>query len=569
MFALTPDVFSLLGDVVDPYASFPEAASTFASSIDWLYWFITIVCILFFIPIAGCLFFFAYKYHKPKGGKAESKATHNTPLELAWSILPSFFLIGMFVMGAQSYLDIRTVPDGANQIGVKAFKWGWTMDYGGGTFHPELHILLDEPVKLTMRSSDVIHSLYVPSFRAKKDIVPGRFNYMWFKPIVASEKVSEEKLAEAKQWTKDSGQPWDYDKWQFTSDGYTFFDLFCAEYCGKNHSQMQTAVVVHKTQDELDAWVKEYSARQEGVTPAEYGKLLYERRGCTGCHSTDGSKRVGPSFKDVFGSEHGLVSGGNVKVDENYVIESIVYPKAKIVAGYQPVMPSFKGQLSDDDLYCLVEFLKSISATQGATAAPTTAAPTTAARPPRPTTAAPTTAAPQRHHRSANHRSANHRSADRSANHRSANHRSANHRSANHRSADHRSCGNTGNGKGSIAEDCVRWKLDVEHPKHCFTTTRTRIATRKRFIEVNDHVCRITSFGRESSRSWISDSQRKLSDELQGGSQLDVHARPQADWGDVPDRRDDRVWGSRFVGAGDSLASIPARWCDVQGRERE
>ena len=144
MSAIT-NAFYLLGDYTEDFASFPESASSFATMVDGLYWFITWVCIIFFIPIAGCLFWFSYKYHKPKGQKAESNVTHNTPIELAWSILPSFFLIGMFVVGAQGYLDIRTVPDGANEIGVSAFKWGWTMDYGGGTYHPELHILVDEP----------------------------------------------------------------------------------------------------------------------------------------------------------------------------------------------------------------------------------------------------------------------------------------------------------------------------------------------------------------------------------------------------------------------------------------
>jgi cytochrome c oxidase subunit 2 len=360
MFSILNFPVSLLGDYAKDFAWFPEPASTFAADNDWLYGFITLVCVLFFVPIAISLFYFAYRYHKPKGAKAESNVAHNTPLELAWSIGPSFFLVGMFVLGAKSYLDHRTVPDGANEIGVQAFKWGWTIDYGGGTFHPELHILVNEPTKLSMRSSDVIHSLFVPAFRAKKDIVPGRYNYMWFKPTVASEKVSDEELAAALKETKDLGEAWDYDQRQFTPDGYRFFDLYCAEYCGKNHSEMQTVVVVHKDLDDLNAWIKKYSSRQE-ESPAEYGSKLYARRGCSGCHSIDGSKRVGPSFKEVFGNTRPFASGDSITADENYIRESIIYPKAKVVAGYQPAMPSYKGQLSEDDLYCLVEYLKSIS----------------------------------------------------------------------------------------------------------------------------------------------------------------------------------------------------------------
>jgi cytochrome c oxidase subunit 2 len=265
----------------------------------------------------------------------------------------------MFILGAKSYLNLRTVPDGANEIGVQAFKWGWTIDYGGGTFHPELHILLDEPTKLSMRSSDVIHSLFVPAFRAKKDVVPGRYNYMWFKPTVATEKVSDAELA---KWTEQfKGQAWDYDKSQCTPDGYTFFDLYCAEYCGKDHSQMQTVVVVHETLDDLNAWIKKYSQRDPNEAPAAYGEKLYNQRGCAGCHSIDGSKRVGPSFKESFGNQRPLVTGQAAAADENYIRESIVYPKAKVVAGYQPVMPSYKGQLSDDDIYSLVEYSKTVS----------------------------------------------------------------------------------------------------------------------------------------------------------------------------------------------------------------
>lgn len=357
-----PAAFSLLGDYTDDYAWFPINASTFAADNDWLYGFITWICVLFFIPIAGALFYFAWKYHKPRGEKAESNVAHNTPLELAWSVGPSFFLVGMFVIGAKNYLDHRTVPDGANELGVQAFKWGWTIDYGGGTFHPEMHILVNEPTLLSMRSSDVIHALFVPAFRAKKDIVPGRYNYMWFRPTVVSEKVSEAELAKATKETKDLGEQWDYDKHQFTPDGYRFYDLYCAEYCGKNHSEMQTVVVVHETLDELNAWIKKYSARPDGESPESYGEKLYNRRGCSGCHSIDGSKRVGPSFKDLYGGQHGLVGGQQVTVSENYVRESIVYPKAKVVEGYAPVMPSYKGQLSDDDIYSLVEYLKSLSA---------------------------------------------------------------------------------------------------------------------------------------------------------------------------------------------------------------
>ena len=186
---MLPRAFSLLGDVVPDYAWFPEQASSFAETNDWLYGFITFICVVFFVPIAGILAYCMVRYTKPKGEKAESQVSHNTPIELLWSIGPSFVLVGMFYLGARAYLDIRTVPEGSYEVQVQAFKWGWTMNYGRGIAHPELHLVVDEPAKLTMQSSDVIHSLFIPSFRAKKDIVPGRYNYMWFKPTKANEKV--------------------------------------------------------------------------------------------------------------------------------------------------------------------------------------------------------------------------------------------------------------------------------------------------------------------------------------------------------------------------------------------
>ena len=355
---------SLLADYAEDYAFFPEDASTFSAANDWLFAFISWTSVAFFIPIAFCLFWFAWKYRKPKGELAESNVAHNTPLEVAWSVFPSFFLVGMFVLGARHYLDQRSVPEGANEVGVQAFKWGWTFDYGNGVFHPELHILKDEPVKMSMRSTDVIHSLYIPAFRAKKDIVPGRYNYMWFSPTKHTPKIDDAELNQIKAELKADGREWDqdaYHKYQVTQDGYRFYDLYCTEYCGTNHSQMQAMVVVHETQEELDAWIKKYAKRPEDTAPAAYGKLLYQRRGCSGCHSIDGSSRVGPSFLNLYASTHGLEGGEDVTVDDNYIRESILYPKAKIVKGYPAVMPSYKGQLSDDDIQSIIAFLKEIS----------------------------------------------------------------------------------------------------------------------------------------------------------------------------------------------------------------
>ncbi len=286
----------LLADFNDTFW-FPKSASSFSAEVDWTYDMVLWICVIFFVPISFFLFYFPLKYKKKNGTPAESQTSHNTVLEVAWSVLPCFLLVAMFAKGSIGFIDQRKAPEGSKEVAVKAFKWGWTMDYGNGVYHPELHLVVDKPTKLTMRSSDVLHSLFVPAFRAKRDIVPGRYNEMWFEPSVASEKVSAEELEKNLKDAKENHNgEFDPERYQHTIDGYRYFDLYCAEYCGRNHSQMQTVVVVHETEEDLDAWLKKYSGRLEGQSQEEYGKLLYERRGCGSCHSVDGSKRVGPSF---------------------------------------------------------------------------------------------------------------------------------------------------------------------------------------------------------------------------------------------------------------------------------
>ncbi len=282
----------LLADVNDSFW-FPSSASTFSSEVDWTYDMVLWICVVFFVPIAFCLFYFAYKYKKKNGTPAESQTSHNTVLEVAWSVLPCFLLVAIFAKGSIGFIDQRQAPEGSAEIAVKAFKWGWTMDYGNGVFHPELHLVLNKPTKLTMRSSDVLHSLFVPSFRAKRDVVPGRYNEIWFEPSIASEKVSDEELAASLSDTKSNHKDtFDPERYQHTIDGYRYFDLYCAEYCGRDHSRMKTFVVVHKTQEDFDAWKQKYSGRGKDESQEDYGKKLYERRGCASCHSIDGTKKV-------------------------------------------------------------------------------------------------------------------------------------------------------------------------------------------------------------------------------------------------------------------------------------
>jgi cytochrome c oxidase subunit 2 len=310
---------------------FPRQASIFAPEVDFMFDIILWICVFFFVLIIGCLAVFTVQYRAPKGEPAKSRVRHHTLLELSWSVLPCFLLVFMFVRGAQGYRDMVRIPEGAYEVQVTAFKWGWSFTYPGGIVVPELHAVKGQPTRLVLRSQDVLHSLFVPSFRIKKDVVPGRFNTMWF---TATE-------------SNPAGE---------------HFDLYCTEYCGKDHSMMKTKVIIHETQAEFDAWLAEAEKPRSDETPESYGMRIYETRGCKGCHSLDGSARTGPSFQGVFGRTEKLADGSEVVADENYIRESILEPKSKIVAGYQPVMPSYKGQLKDFQIDGVIAYLKSLKA---------------------------------------------------------------------------------------------------------------------------------------------------------------------------------------------------------------
>ncbi len=337
---------------------FPPSASGFSEEVDGTYDMILWICLAFFVVIAWCMFYFAYRYHQPKGGKATSRASHNNVLEISWSIGPSILLVLMFVRGTWAYLDMKEAPADAMTVDATAKKWSWLFTYPGGVSHPELHVVKGRGTKVTMRSQDVLHAFFIPAFRCKQDVVPGRYNTIWFLPTIANEKVSPAELEAAKK--ENNGESFDLKKSKITDHGYTFFDLYCAEYCGDDHSKMQTVVVVHETQADFEEWLQLANVKPKDKTPEQYGQLMYEQRGCKSCHTLDGKAGTGPTFKGQFGSERKLTDGSAVVMDENYIKESILNPRAKVVAGFQPVMPAFKGQLTDEQVDCIIAFIKSL-----------------------------------------------------------------------------------------------------------------------------------------------------------------------------------------------------------------
>jgi cytochrome c oxidase subunit II len=340
---------------------FPPRASTFVDNVDGTFFMILWICVVFFVLIIGFMSYYAVKYHQPKGGKATSRVRHNNFLEISWSVLPCFLLVIMFLRGSWGFLDQRQPPAGADEISLRAFGWGWSADYGAGIIDPEVHVVLGRPTRMVMRSEDYIHSLFIPAFRLKQDIVPGRYNIAWFEATRASSRVSEEELETALQDAADNHDGiFDPKRYEFTRHGYTFFDLYCAEYCGTDHSRMKSYVVVHETQEDFEQWKAVVNVKPEGMTMEDYGRQLYNQRGCASCHSLDGTQRTGPTFAGTFGGQRRLTTGETVLFDENYVRESILEPNAKIVDGFSPVMPSFMGQLTDQQIDALVAFIKSL-----------------------------------------------------------------------------------------------------------------------------------------------------------------------------------------------------------------
>jgi len=308
----------------------PENASNLASGVDNVILFVTVVSVFFFFLISAFLVFFAVKYRRRSDSDETPYITGNEALEVVWTIIPSVILMIIFAWGYIQFAEMRNPPDDAMEVNVTARQWLWEFDYYNGkkTIN-ELYVQQNRPVKMVMRSEDVIHSFFVPDFRVKQDVLPGVYSQLWFTPT----KIGT-------------------------------FDLFCAEYCGTSHSNMVAKVNV-LSPEAFAIWEKGIGIEAGDIlsvslSPAESGRRLYDNRGCGACHSIDGSAGIGPTFKAVFGTTEKLQSGDTVVVEENYIRESILNPNEKMVEGYAPVMPSFKGILSDEEITHVIEYIKTL-----------------------------------------------------------------------------------------------------------------------------------------------------------------------------------------------------------------
>ena len=309
----------------DPTFWMPEQASNHAALVDNIYYFLYWASVISFVAVifAGALFVVKYRAKDPND-KARSQVDHSTTLELAWT-LPVFGVAAVaFYFGVMGFVNMKTPPDDSYQVNVTAYKWAWAFNYANGHTDGNLHIPAGRPVKLVMSSDDVLHSFFVPAFRVKQDVVPGRYTTVW---------------------------------WQADAPGE--YQIFCTEYCGTKHSEMLAKVIVH-TEDDFAKWLDSVGDIFEGRTPEEVGQMLVTQRGCLACHSLEGAKGVGPTFKGAWGVARKLADGSEQVMDENYVRQSVMEPQSQIVAGYPPVMPTFKGKLEDREISAIIAFIKSL-----------------------------------------------------------------------------------------------------------------------------------------------------------------------------------------------------------------
>jgi len=281
--------------------------------------------VLFGIVVAGIIVF-ALRYRRQGKAGLTGGKDHNIVLEITWTAIPTVLILIVFFWGFKDFVKLHVVPANAIEIKVTGQKWFWSFDYpDGATAVNELIVPVNKPIKLLMSSKDVIHSFFVPNFRVKMDLLPNRYTVTWFEATQMGE-----------------------------------YELYCTEFCGKGHSEMIGTVKV-VSDSGYNAWVAASTVLGEGLTLEEYGEQLYTTRACNTCHSLDGSKIEGPSFLGRFGTQVTMQDGSTALFDENYARESILDPKARIVQGFQPVMPTFQGILKDRQVDALIAYIKSLN----------------------------------------------------------------------------------------------------------------------------------------------------------------------------------------------------------------
>jgi cytochrome c oxidase subunit II len=303
---------------------FPEVASTIAGKVDGLYFFLVGVSLFFFALVCLLMLVFAIRYRRRSEADRPKEVHGSLSLELLWTIIPFGLSMVMFGWGAVVYFDMYTPPPGAMNIYVVGKQWMWKVQHPEGNREiNELHVPVGTPVRLIMTSEDVIHSFYVPAFRVKMDVLPGRYTSVWF---------------------------------EATKPGK--YHLFCAEYCGTKHSEMIGSVYVMEPGD-YQEWLDRGAAVAQSM--AQAGEQLYTQFGCGTCHEQVSGAR-GPSLHGLYNRSVELMTGETVTADDTYLRRSILEPSAELVAGYAPLMPTYRGQVGEEDILKIIAYIKSLSA---------------------------------------------------------------------------------------------------------------------------------------------------------------------------------------------------------------
>jgi cytochrome c oxidase subunit 2 len=301
----------------------PDQASTIAQGVDYLYYFLTAIDLFFTAVIFLTIVYFALRYRRRSEQDQPKQIEGSLPLEIAWILIPLGICVVVFLWGTSLFIRNSRPPAASTEIFVVGKQWMWKLQHPEGVEEiNELHVPVNQPIKLTMTSEDVIHDFSVPAFRVKKDVVPGMYTTLWF---------------------------------QATKTGR--FDLYCDQYCGTNHSLMRGEVIVMEP-TEYEQWL---SGGIRGGTMAQSGAKLYDQLACITCHGTG----KGPPLTGIYGKPVKLSDGKTVVADDAYLRESVLYPSAKIVEGYTPIMPTFKGQVTEEQLLQLIAYIKSLSPQEG------------------------------------------------------------------------------------------------------------------------------------------------------------------------------------------------------------
>lgn len=304
----------------------PTEGSDIATRVDNLYGFLLATSFISCAILIGGMIYFAVKYKRKSDNDKVAYITHDTRLEILWSVIPLIIFLVVFAWGWIIYHDMRKMPENALEIHVTGRQWAWMTEYKNGVKSPNIVVPAGRDVKIILTAEDVLHSLYIPSFRVKQDAVPGRYTALWFR----ADKMGE-------------------------------FHVFCTEFCGTSHSGMITKMRV-VSQEDFDKWLIEES-EVSALPMAQRGAKVFQTRACASCHNVDNAAvKIGPSLWQQFGVDREFEGGEKVAMDDNYLRESILNSNAKIVKGFGPrsAMPAYQGQLSEAELTALIEYIKTL-----------------------------------------------------------------------------------------------------------------------------------------------------------------------------------------------------------------